>query len=81
MVHRSLLSALSAVLLLVTTAFPQTSTPAVAKTATAPARNAYALPHLAQKAWTGDLDGMIERRMIRVLVPYSKTLYFSDRGT
>jgi membrane-bound lytic murein transglycosylase MltF len=32
-------------------------------------------------AWTGDLDGMIERRMIRVLTVYSKTLYFIDRGT
>jgi membrane-bound lytic murein transglycosylase MltF len=30
--------------------------------------------------WTGDLDGMIERRMIRVLVPYSKTYYFVDKG-
>ena len=32
-------------------------------------------------AWTGDLDGMVERRMIRVLTVYSKTLYFIDRGT
>ena len=31
--------------------------------------------------WTGDLDGMIERRMIRVLLPYSKTHYFIDKGT
>ena len=30
--------------------------------------------------WTGDLDGMIKRRMIRVLVPYSKTHYFIDAG-
>jgi len=28
--------------------------------------------------WTGDLDGMIERRQIRVLVVYSKTFYFLD---
>ncbi|MEE4639190.1 MAG: transporter substrate-binding domain-containing protein [Wenzhouxiangella sp.] len=28
--------------------------------------------------WTGDLDGMLERRVIRVLVPYSRTLYFLD---
>lgn len=28
--------------------------------------------------WTGDLDGMMERRTVRVLVPYSKTLYFLD---
>lgn len=31
--------------------------------------------------WTGDLDGMIKRRVIRVLVVYSKTHYFIDRGT
>jgi membrane-bound lytic murein transglycosylase MltF len=30
--------------------------------------------------WTGDLDAMIQRRQIRVLVPYSRTLYFVDRG-
>ena len=30
--------------------------------------------------WQGDLDGMLGRRMIRVLVPYSKTLYFVDYG-
>jgi membrane-bound lytic murein transglycosylase MltF len=30
--------------------------------------------------WTGDLDGMIKRRMIRMLVPYSKTYYFVDKG-
>jgi membrane-bound lytic murein transglycosylase MltF len=35
---------------------------------------------LAQAQWTGDLDGMIERRMIRALVPYNKTLYFIDKG-
>jgi membrane-bound lytic murein transglycosylase MltF len=30
--------------------------------------------------WTGDLDGMVKRRIIRVLVVYSKLLYFIDRG-
>ena len=33
------------------------------------------------KPWTGDLDGMAERRMIRVLTTYSKTQYFIDKGT
>jgi membrane-bound lytic murein transglycosylase MltF len=28
----------------------------------------------------GDLDAMLEQRVIRVLVPYSRTLYFNDRG-
>jgi len=32
------------------------------------------------KLWTGDLDGMIERRAIRVLTVYSKTIYFIDKG-
>ena len=32
------------------------------------------------KPWTGDLDGMIERRIIRVLTVNSKTIYFVDKG-
>jgi membrane-bound lytic murein transglycosylase MltF len=35
---------------------------------------------LKSTAWTGDLDVMTARRAIRVLVPYSKTLYFVDLG-
>ena len=31
--------------------------------------------------WTGDLDGMIERRQIRVLVAWNKTTFFIDKGT
>jgi membrane-bound lytic murein transglycosylase MltF len=30
--------------------------------------------------WRGDFDAMLERRTIRVLVPYSRTLYFNDKG-
>src|SRR5262245_16495764 len=49
-----------------------------------PARESPATPRLAQTIprgkWTGDLDGMITRRTIRVLVPYSKTYYFVDRA-
>src|SRR6516162_725968 len=33
------------------------------------------------KPWTGDLDGMVGRRLVRVLTSYSRTLYFIDRGT
>jgi membrane-bound lytic murein transglycosylase MltF len=36
---------------------------------------------IALSKWTGDLDGMIERRLIRVLTTYSKTSYFIDQGT
>ena len=32
------------------------------------------------KPWIGDLDGMVERRLVRVLVVHSKTFYFLDRG-
>jgi membrane-bound lytic murein transglycosylase MltF len=32
------------------------------------------------KPWTGDLDGMIKRRVIRVLTVYSKTFYFVDKA-
>ena len=32
------------------------------------------------KAWTGDLDGMIERRYIRALVVPSRTQYWVERG-
>ena len=35
---------------------------------------------LENKPWKGDFDQMLERRMIRVLVPYSRTLYFVDKG-
>jgi membrane-bound lytic murein transglycosylase MltF len=30
--------------------------------------------------WKGDLDGMRQRKQIRILVPYSKTFYFIDKG-
>jgi membrane-bound lytic murein transglycosylase MltF len=33
------------------------------------------------RPWTGDLNGMAERRMVRVLTAHSKTQYFIDRGT
>ncbi|HVO84724.1 MAG TPA: hypothetical protein VMU60_09890, partial [Syntrophobacteria bacterium] len=29
----------------------------------------------ATKPWTGDLDGMVKRRFIRILTVYSKTFY------
>jgi membrane-bound lytic murein transglycosylase MltF len=35
---------------------------------------------LAAKSWTGDFDSMLERRVIRVYVPYSRTVYFVDKG-
>ncbi len=32
------------------------------------------------KRWTGDFDGMVERRVVRVAVPYSRSLFYHDRG-
>ena len=32
------------------------------------------------RAWTGDFSEMLKRRKLRLLVPYSKTLFFVDRG-
>ena len=37
-------------------------------------------PEEAMKLWTGDLDGIVERRMIRVLTVYNKTFYFVNKG-
>ena len=34
----------------------------------------------AKKPWTGDLDGMVKRRFIRILTVYSKTFYTVDKG-
>ena len=31
--------------------------------------------------FTGDIDEMLDRRVIRVVVPYSRTLFFEDKGT
>jgi membrane-bound lytic murein transglycosylase MltF len=57
-----------------------------AKPAEAPPAPALEIPDtgaaaIALSKWTGDLDGMIERRLIRVLTTYSKTSFFIDRGT
>lgn len=71
---RRFLLVLGVTILIATTASAQVQTP--------PAKDAaYTLPDIATKPWTGDFEGMIQRRMIRVLVPYSRTLFFIDRGT
>jgi membrane-bound lytic murein transglycosylase MltF len=52
----------------------------VAPTATSLATAAPRKLAIANKAWTGDLDQMLARRVIRVFAPYSRSLYFSDKG-
>jgi membrane-bound lytic murein transglycosylase MltF len=56
---------------------PAAAVPAAA--ASAPAAKLRALPTEA-RVWKGDFDAMLERRVIRVLVPYSRTLYYNDKG-
>jgi membrane-bound lytic murein transglycosylase MltF len=33
------------------------------------------------RPWTGDWDGIVKRRTLRVVVAYSRTFYFVDKGT
>ena len=48
----------------------------------APAKpRAMKIENVTEAKFTGDFDTMLERRRIRVLVPYSRTLYFNDKGT
>jgi len=73
MTHRfSLCAALGALLLVV-------SPSALAQQAAKPPAAPRALPTDA-KEWKGDFEGMVKRRHIRVLVPYSRTLYYNDKG-
>jgi len=56
--------------------FVATQPPAPPKPQAGPAASL----NVERKPWTGDLNAMIERRVIRVLVPHSKTSYFVERG-
>jgi len=56
---------------------------ASAQTPAAPTPSAAAQPRklaIANKPWKGDFDKLLERRMIRVFAPFSRSLYFSDKG-
>jgi membrane-bound lytic murein transglycosylase MltF len=46
-------------------------------TAGAPAPRRMAIVN---KPWKGDFDQMLERRMIRIDAPFSRSLYFNDKG-
>jgi membrane-bound lytic murein transglycosylase MltF len=48
-------------------------------TPTAPTRTALRTRFAGQ--FTGDFDAMLDRRLIRLVVPYSPTLFFEDKGT
>jgi membrane-bound lytic murein transglycosylase MltF len=53
----------------------------VAASLAGPAAGEEALAPAVLAPFTGDFDGMVERRRIRVLVVPSRTFYFVDRGT
>jgi membrane-bound lytic murein transglycosylase MltF len=74
--------ALLAVLCLVAVAADAQAPAKTPAQAPAPAKQqpAFDLSSVARKPFTGDFDGMVKRRVIRVLAPYSKTFYFVDRG-
>jgi membrane-bound lytic murein transglycosylase MltF len=52
--------------------------PVVAQEKAAPAKPRQL--SLENQPWTGDFDQMLERRLIRVLTPYSRTLYYVEQG-
>jgi membrane-bound lytic murein transglycosylase MltF len=55
---------------------------AAAATSNAPTSGAEkSLLDVARQPWTGDWDGIVKRRVLRVLVVYNRTLYFVDKGT
>ena len=63
-------------LLLAFAALSRAATPPPA----APARDDQRTLSISVSTWQGDFDTMLQRRAIRVLVPYSRTFYFNDRG-
>jgi membrane-bound lytic murein transglycosylase MltF len=76
----AVLALLSSLALIATGAAAQTPAPAPAPAKEPPAKQG--LPPVAATAqkWTGDFDGMVKRRVVRALMPYSKTFYFVDRA-
>ena len=55
------------------------ATAALAAEPLATPKKRHTLPMVARE-FKGDFDAMVEARRIRVLVPYSRTLYFNDKG-
>jgi membrane-bound lytic murein transglycosylase MltF len=54
--------------------------PSSANAQAAPAPTTPRQLSLENRSWRGDFDSMLAHRRIRVLVPYSRTLYFVDKG-
>ncbi len=71
--HRCLYSILLGTIIALTAGVPL-----IASAAETKSEPKYAL--LANEPWIGDFDAMAKKRQIRVLVAYSKTFFFLDRG-
>ncbi|MGP0099228.1 MAG: transglycosylase SLT domain-containing protein [Terriglobales bacterium] len=54
--------------------------PAAAQSASLQTKAPVIAPPIAAKQWTGDLDVLLQHRVIRVAVPYSKTFYYEVDG-
>ncbi|MCF8107020.1 MAG: transporter substrate-binding domain-containing protein [Desulfohalobiaceae bacterium] len=76
MKHRLVSFVLASSLFLAAPAFGQPE----ARPAGSQDKAAYAFAGITKQKFTGDFDGMLKRRLIRVLVTYSKTHYFVDRA-
>ena len=57
---------------------PKASPPATAGDTAAP--TTLRQLQIANKPWVGDFDKLLQRRMLRVYAPFSRSLYFSDKG-
>jgi membrane-bound lytic murein transglycosylase MltF len=75
--RRSLIAAMGLTALAAPRAWPQSTQPEAAPAAST--RTALRTRWGGQ--FTGDFDSMLERRLIRLVVPYSRTLFFEDKGT
>ena len=75
--RRSLIAATALTPLATPQVWSQTSQPGSAQPASAPT----ALRTRFAGRFTGDFDEMLDRRLIRLVVPYSPTLFFEDKGT
>jgi membrane-bound lytic murein transglycosylase MltF len=75
--RRRLIAATALTALATPRAWPQTPQPGPAPPA--PTRTGLRTRFAGQ--FTGDFDAMLDRRLIRLVVPYSPTLFFEDKGT
>lgn len=66
-----------------TTTAPTATTTSAAKSSAVDPATPTAKPRqltIYNKPWTGDFDRMLERRVVRIYAPYSRSLYYSDKG-